>query len=383
MWYAEAGPWGDKAYAFWPPFALWDAFQRARTPGTYPPVCLVHNQAGWGYGVVGERLRASIGLKCYGGYGSPDGCYPHAELPKLLAGTGCMVHLKSVDAPGYAVYEAMAAGCPVVIPGRFIYRCRAGTLLERGVTCLVFDDHDEPSRHDDEECVREVHRAVAMLEDPVINRRVGEAGRDRLRGLLWNDAAGFAAFLERHFPSPPTRWRPQDRPIFTQEFWAKRLEDAGKRRIPHLALFSTDHETWGAVEAKHRRILADLIKSDDSVLDVGCAYGRLLGLLPPGWHGGYLGIDLAEAFIAKARAEHPDHDFLALDLRELRTLDTSPRFDWGIVISVKRVIAGHAGQEVWDRIEVELKKRCRRILYLDYDANEEAEVVMGEPDDRP
>lgn len=210
-----------RSYVCWPPFAQRDRFTRTdRVARVYgPPVCLVHNLEGWGYGEVAARLRhrESVGLRCYGGHGSPDGHKPHRDLPGLLSSTLAYVHLKSVDAPGYSLYEAVYAGCPIVIPRRFVLRCQAQELFQEGKTCLTFDVPTEdavpvvePDRErycpiDTDECVREVEAAVAQLTDPETNLAVGLAAKATLERLTWSpdraaDVESFSAFLSREFP---------------------------------------------------------------------------------------------------------------------------------------------------------------------------------------
>lgn len=168
---------------------------------------------------------------------------------------------------------------------------------------------------------------------------------------------------------------PAERPVFRPSFWRARLQNAAAEGLPWRALFNTDADTWAACEARHRAILAEHVRPDDGILDAGCAYGRLLDLLPPGWRGAYHGVDLAAAFIEKARADHPGRDFTVLDLRDLRDLPGVKVWDWGIAVSVKRVIAGHAGAACWAGIEAELRRLCKRLMFLDYDPNDQPEIV--------
>lgn len=187
-----------RSYAFWPPFVRWNEYKAERKPSG-PPVCLIHNVQGWGYAHVIDVAR-ELGVKCYGA-GSPDGLLQHREMKKLLREAVCMVHLKSNDAPGYSLYEAIAARCPIVVSRRLAWRCRMEELYNLE-TCFMFDraTHDAP---DVEMCKKEMHLAIEALKHPKENRRAGEALHIRLKGLMWTaerDAEGFAAFLRRVFP---------------------------------------------------------------------------------------------------------------------------------------------------------------------------------------
>ncbi len=209
QWYQDRAD----AYCCWPPFYRFDEYHdqnprlipSARFPWT-APVCLIHNLAGWGYGAVVDNFRR-LGILCYGD-GSPDGLIPHRMVRDRLHSALCMVHLKSSDAPGYALYEALAAACPVVCTRRLIWRCKMHELLIPGETCLVFDreTHEGLTPEDVRDCTREVGEHLARLGDPTENRRIGLAGHARLKEVMWSegraqDVGSLRAFLQRHFNS--------------------------------------------------------------------------------------------------------------------------------------------------------------------------------------
>ena len=100
-----------------------------------------------------------------------------------------MVHLKSSDAPGYALYEALAAACPLIVSRRLIWRNRMQDLFTPGKTCLVFDreTHEGLSPKDVEECTNEIREGLVSLSNHEYNRLIGEAGRKRLREVMWNE----------------------------------------------------------------------------------------------------------------------------------------------------------------------------------------------------
>lgn len=183
-----------RAYTCWPPFhqfsRYFDSYGRVRGTPEDPyedPICLIHNLVGWGYRDLVSSMSA-LNVKCYGA-GSPDGLIPHSVVPHTLSRAVAYVHLKSSDAPGYALYEALAAACPVICTRRLIWRCRMQDLLIPGKTCLVFDreTHDGLTEEDARQCTAEVAAHLALLRsDPDENRRIGMNGYQRLREVMWS-----------------------------------------------------------------------------------------------------------------------------------------------------------------------------------------------------
>lgn len=195
----------EKAYACWPPFYRIDDYypKHNRLENNFAsPICLIHNVEGWGYHALVDNMR-QIGVKCYG-VRSPDGLIPHSEIPGRLSQTLAMVHLKSNDAPGYALYEALSAACPIVLTRRLIWRCQMQDLFIPGETCYVFDreTHDALSSEDVKECTIDVVEALERLSDPKENQRIGTNGLFRLKELMWDadrDGDSFKEFMERMF----------------------------------------------------------------------------------------------------------------------------------------------------------------------------------------
>lgn len=217
QWYAFEGEsrwsWDHLAYTCWPPFVRFNEYNYPRE-GRHargmkhmvfePPICLIHGINGWGYGALIDSVR-NLGVRCYGA-SSPDGLIQHREIPLRLSKALCMVHLKSSDAPGYSLYEALAAACPVICTRRLIWRCKMQSLFIPGETCLVFDreTHDGLTPEDVAECTRELTEHLARLQDPAENKRIGQAGRERLKAVMWSeskkeDVESLREFMGRHF----------------------------------------------------------------------------------------------------------------------------------------------------------------------------------------
>lgn len=213
-YHRQATPAGDfgMAYTFWPPYprsAEYDRIDRAKARaarGAYrEPYCLCHNVRAWGYGEIVDDV-AALGVSFYGN-GSPHSQVSHRQVPGIALDALALVHLKSVDCPGWALYEALLAGCPVVIGRLLNSRMLAYDLLKDGETCLEFGVPAslEYGRGDPDlsKCLADIRTALERLKDSAENRRIGEAGRRRLNELMWRaDRHGdsFHGFMRRWFP---------------------------------------------------------------------------------------------------------------------------------------------------------------------------------------
>ncbi len=73
---------------------------------------------------------------------------------------------------------------------------------------------------------------------------------------------------------------------------------------------------WGSKELQSRRfeVLAELVRGNDSVLDVGCGRGEFIEYLDES--NAYLGIDLIPEFIPASKIIYPERDFETHDLRD-------------------------------------------------------------------
>lgn len=213
--HTEQAPWHGRAYACWPPFHRFNDYVPNHRPELgksawstryTPPICLIHNFEGWGYGAL-RPMMDKLGIACYG-VGSPRGLIPHNRIGHHLSQTLAMVHLKSSDAPGYAIYECLAAACPLICTRRLIWRCRMQDLLIPGKTCLVFDreTHEPLSSEDVVNCEREVGEHLRALHNAEYSHQIGEAGRQRLLELMWSDknkehVSSLRDFMRTNFPT--------------------------------------------------------------------------------------------------------------------------------------------------------------------------------------
>jgi Methyltransferase domain len=153
-------------------------------------------------------------------------------------------------------------------------------------------------------------------------------------------------------------------------YWSQRLEQALKGDL-HTAVFRCPLDRWLRIEAKHREILERTVKPLDSILDCGCGWGRLLKLMPVNWWGRYLGVDLAPAFVKLAQELYPNREFEVGSLTHLPFPDI---FDLAILISIRPMVKRNLGEEEWDKMEVEIRKHARKLLYLEYDESDEGSL---------
>lgn len=161
--------------------------------------------------------------------------------------------------------------------------------------------------------------------------------------------------------------------ILSPDYWKGRLKVVQEAGLPqHHAIFKIAEGAWRFIEEKHREILAYRIGPDQSVLDCGCGWGRLLTLMPANWKGDYLGIDISPDFIALAEKEHSDFLFKVGDLRDAEALAMGQQFDWAVMISIRPMVKRHTG--IWPECEAAIRKVAKKLLYLEYDPLDEGSV---------
>jgi hypothetical protein len=196
------------AYTFWPPFPKSEKFDAVdRSKYGYKtwktPYSLCHSARAWGYGSIID-WAVEQGIQIFGN-NSPAGQTPHKNVYILATYAKCLVHLKSVDCPGWALYEALLSGCPVVTGRLLNSRMLAYQLLQHEETCYEFGVPAslEYGRGDMDfgKCMEDIKYALERLSDPAENLRIGENGRKRLNSLMWRsdrDGDEFLKFMARH-----------------------------------------------------------------------------------------------------------------------------------------------------------------------------------------
>lgn len=193
--------------------------------------------------------------------------------------------------------------------------------------------------------------------------------------------------------------------ILSPQYWKRRLQTAPKDGLHH-SIFRCPLQTWLEIEARHKKVLAQHIQLGDCILDAGCGYGRLLRLMPEGWRGAYLGVDISPDFIKLALSEHAHHIVLGEGLPVRRfvvgdlghmckvvqialengkfphhapLLSPSEKldeqvFDWAVMISIRPMVVRNLGLAIWKQMEAEIRKVARKLLFLEYDVNDQGSV---------
>lgn len=153
--------------------------------------------------------------------------------------------------------------------------------------------------------------------------------------------------------------------INQENFWfnrisvAKSLSKSGKDMI-HYSVFRVSDDEWSRIQESHERVVLENIDVEsESVLDVGCAFGRnYISNIKD-----YVGIDLSPDFIQEARVRFPDKKFINVKMEDYKP---ERKFDWAICSSIKEMIRRENGVQDWLEKEEHLKKICKKILILEY-----------------
>jgi len=157
--------------------------------------------------------------------------------------------------------------------------------------------------------------------------------------------------------------------ILNPNYWRDRLETS---RTLHHAIFKCPTDEWKRIATKHKQILANLFEGnpDDSVLDVGCGWGRLLELMPSRWEGEYVGIDISPDFLGLAEQLHPTRNFLEGEFLGALKYRPTNGYDWAVMISIRPMMLRNLPCSHWEQVETELKRVASKLLYLEYDEND-------------
>lgn len=171
-------------------------------------------------------------------------------------------------------------------------------------------------------------------------------------------------------------------PIFDTNYWRRRVAHAMRVGRAHHSIWLGPTDDWEQMAEAHRFIIAENIKPHESVIDVGCGWGRAISLMPDGWFGAYLGMDFYKEFVEMARANHPDKIFFTGDMRrltsEVRRVPPLPveHFDWAILCGIECMVKDNAGHDEWDKILAQVRTVADKVLSLVYKVEDKGTVYQ-------
>lgn len=152
-------------------------------------------------------------------------------------------------------------------------------------------------------------------------------------------------------------------PVNDPSYWKNRLHNC--RGELHRAVFNGSIDQFNPLQEEHQRVLRHEIRATDKILDAGCGYGRLAGLLPGFWRGQYWGYDISPELIQLAKMIFPESfTFYCRDIRHIPSFDKF--FDVALVCSVRPMMIRNCGQEEWDVMEKEINRVAKRVRYLTF-----------------
>lgn len=144
-------------------------------------------------------------------------------------------------------------------------------------------------------------------------------------------------------------------------FWRDRLSTCGGDL--QRAMFTGSSDEFAAAHADQMRQLHKAgIRPTDSVLDVGCGYGRLLTLMPADWAGDYVGIDVSPDLVAIARILYPTRRFEVAHGDRMPFVDE--RFDVAVAVWLRTMLMDNGKLDVWQRVELEMCRVARRVVVV-------------------
>lgn len=153
-------------------------------------------------------------------------------------------------------------------------------------------------------------------------------------------------------------------PIFDPAYWRTRLAKAYETERAWAAVFDLSHRAWDAMRDRHKAFLRTHIKRDDAVLDIGCGWGRLLGMMPEFWlRNVYHGVDLSPDMIDMAQRIYPEYPFTIHDIRDPIVLPR--KFDVAVCIGIRHMILAHMSEAVWNQMLRNIRPHVRQVICME------------------
>lgn len=151
------------------------------------------------------------------------------------------------------------------------------------------------------------------------------------------------------------------------EYWRGRVAEAVARGELHRAIYEGSSDSFSEHEASHKTLVGRSgIRPDDSVLDVGCGYGRLLNYLGVSRPGEYVGIDISPDLVAVARRIHTDRTFECVRDTVQCLKDLPDRsFDVVAALWLKAALLRNGQGELWGLILRQMERVAERVVVID------------------
>jgi len=148
--------------------------------------------------------------------------------------------------------------------------------------------------------------------------------------------------------------------IFNPDSWKNRIDTRGGDI--HKSMYVGSTGQFEEIHNKHKNLMEYYqIKPHESIIDVGCGYGRLLTMLPKDWVGDYLGIDLSLDMLKLAKENYPNRTFWECNLlnedetkeiliraRKHFNFKRKQKFSMAVCLWVKEMVIRNKGEKAWD-----------------------------------
>lgn len=147
--------------------------------------------------------------------------------------------------------------------------------------------------------------------------------------------------------------------ILTVGFWRDRIK---ARKDVRKAVVHQDPAVEAADIERNRLMLLKFVKAGDRVLDVGCGWGILCEMVPPGVK--VLGIDLVPEFVEEARRSYPQHEFRVVDLTHPEALTdfADGEFDVACCRWIEKSVSDAMPENMWSEVLRRLCRVSRKVL---------------------
>lgn len=155
--------------------------------------------------------------------------------------------------------------------------------------------------------------------------------------------------------------------VTNPDYWRDRMYGAFASGERHRLMFNGSLDQFNEIEERQKKALR-AISHRQSILDVGCGYGRLPDLLRvQGWKGRYVGYDVSPDLIEVARKWWSNPEFYEFHVADLAIAPPTPSFraDWAVALWLKTMLINNMMIEKWERIEAWMRLHAKNVLVVD------------------